>query len=115
MGENKRRPLFPVIMIAVGLVILIGVVAGIFLLSNPQDPPVASNQEPGIPFPQVQRLDLATAKKAYDDGTAVFVDVRGQQYYQNGHIPGAKSIPLNQLEDRLVELNQDDWIILYCT
>lgn len=100
---------------AVGLVILIGALVSIFLVSNQRDQPVASNPDPGIPFPQIQRVDLSTAKSALDEGTAVFVDVRGQSFYQDGHIPGALSIPLNQLEERLVELNQDDWIILYCT
>jgi hypothetical protein len=115
LGEKKRRPIFPIILMAIGLVILIGALASIFLSSNPQGQPVASNPDAGIPFPEIQRLDLATAKGAYDEGTAVFVDVRDQLYYQDGHIPGALSIPLNQVEDRLDELNKDDWIILYCT
>lgn len=115
MGENKKRPLFPIILIAVGLVILIGALASIFLGFDPGSEPAVSNPNPGIPSPQIQRVDLPTAKDAFDKGTAVFVDVRGQSFYQDGHIPGSLSIPLNQLEDRLVELSQDDWIILYCT
>ena len=115
MGENKRRPILPIILIAVGLLFLIGAVASIFLLSNPDDQPSVSNPEQGVPFPQIQRVDLATAKNAFDDGAAVFVDVRGEAYYMNGHIPGAISIPLDQIEDRLAVLNQNDWIILYCT
>jgi hypothetical protein len=115
LGENKRRPIFPIILIVVGLVILIGALAGVFLLSGGDDQPVANNPDPGVPFPQVQRVDLSTTKEAFDNGTAVFVDVRGEEYFQNGHIPGALSVPLNQLEDRLDELGQDEWIILYCT
>ena len=111
----EKRPIIPIVLMAVGLVLLIGALASIYLVSNPGDQPVASNQDLGIPFPQIQRVDLSTAKTALDQETAVFVDVRGQSFYQDGHIPGALSIPLNQLEERLVELNQDDWIILYCT
>jgi flagellar basal body-associated protein FliL len=115
LGEKKRRPLIPIILIAVGLVILIGAVASIFLLSGSDDQQMTSNPDSGVPNPQIQRVDLTSAKGAFDDGTAVFVDVRGQVYYQDGHIPGAISIPLDQLEERLDELNKDDWILLYCT
>ena len=111
----KKSPIFPIVLMAVGLVILIGALASIFLVTDPGGQPEAGNPDPGIPFPQIERVDLSTAKSALDEGTAVFVDVRGQSFYQDGHIPGALSIPLNQLEERLVELNQDDWIILYCT
>lgn len=115
MGETNKRPIIPIILIIVGLVILIGALASIFLVADPGEQSVASKPDPGYPFPQIQRVDLSTAKDAFDGGTAVFVDVRGVSFYQDGHIPGALSIPLNQLEDRLGELNQDDWIILYCT
>ena len=93
----------------------IGAGASIFLLPDADDQPVVSNPNPGVPLPQIQRVDLSTAKSAFDEGRAVFVDVRSQAFYQDSHIPGALSIPLNQLEDRIGELNQDDWIILYCT
>jgi len=99
----------------VGLVILVGAIAGVFLLTGSDDQSVADNPDPGVPYPQIQRVDLSTTKEAFDSGTAVFVDVRGEAYFQEGHIPGALSIPLNELEARLVELGQDDWIILYCT
>ena len=115
MGQNKKRPIIPIILMTIGLMILIGALASIFLVSNQGDQFAASNPDPEIPFPQIQRVDLSTAKSALDGGTAVFVDVRGQSYYQDGHIPGAVSIPLNQLEERQGELNQEDWIILYCT
>lgn len=115
MGEKKRRPIYPIILMVVGLVILIGALAGVYLLPGSDDQTIAGNPDPGVPFPQIQRVDLATTKEAFDKGTAVFVDVRGVTYFQEGHIPGALSIPLNELESRLDELGQDDWIILYCT
>lgn len=115
MGENKRRRIFPIVLMAVGLIIIIGALASIFYRSDPESQPESRNPDTSIPYPEITRVDLSTAKGAYDDGTAVFVDVRDQSYYQDAHIPGARSIPLLQLEDRLDELNQDDWIILYCT
>ena len=115
MGINKKRPIFPLILIAVGLLILVGAVAGLILISGSYDPPQVSNPDQEIPFPKVTRVSISTAKGAFDNGAAVFVDVRDQVYYEDGHIPGARSMPLNQFESRLGELNQDDWIILYCT
>jgi ArsR family transcriptional regulator len=63
----------------------------------------------------VPRVTLAEAKAALDDGTAIFVDVRGDDVYALSHIPGAVSIPLNDLETRLDELDPEQWIITYCT
>jgi len=68
-----------------------------------------------IPFPQIERVDVASAKSALDSGQAVVVDVRDKVYYDDGHITGSISIPLSEIESRLGELNQSDWIILYCT
>jgi 3-mercaptopyruvate sulfurtransferase SseA len=115
LSTNNKRPIYPIILIAAGLLILVGAVAGLVLLSGTDDPPQVSNPDQEIPFPKVARVSLTTAKGAFDDGAAVFVDVRDQAYYENGHIPGARSIPLNQIETRLSELDPGDWIILYCT
>jgi rhodanese-related sulfurtransferase len=44
------------------------------------------------------------------------IDVRGKECcYDHGHIPGAKSMPLNELETRAPkELNKLEPIIVYC-
>ncbi|MDQ0162152.1 sulfurtransferase TusA family protein [Bacillus alveayuensis] len=44
----------------------------------------------------------------------VIVDVRESAEYAFGHIPGAKSIPLGELEERMGELNQSDVIYVVC-
>ena len=54
-----------------------------------------------IPYPDVPRVSLADAKAAYDQGTAVFLDVRGTSDYETEHITGAISIPEMQIESRL--------------
>jgi rhodanese-related sulfurtransferase len=58
---------------------------------------------------------VGDAKAAFDLEQAVFVDVRERAFYNESHIPGALSIPLNEIEARLGELNSSDWIITYCT
>ncbi|MEF8787601.1 MAG: rhodanese-like domain-containing protein, partial [Planctomycetota bacterium] len=48
------------------------------------------------------------------DGEVTVIDVRPQEEYTAGHIPGAISIPLEKLEDRLAELPRDRRIVAYC-
>jgi sulfur-carrier protein adenylyltransferase/sulfurtransferase len=47
------------------------------------------------------------------DGQVVFLDVRQPKEYVQGHLPGAKLIPLGELENRLEELEKDKPIIIY--
>jgi rhodanese-related sulfurtransferase/DNA-binding HxlR family transcriptional regulator len=47
-------------------------------------------------------------------GDVVLVDVRPEPEYEAGHIEGAKSIPLEELERRLAELPPDSEIVAYC-
>jgi rhodanese-related sulfurtransferase len=47
-------------------------------------------------------------------GEAVLVDVRPAEEYAAGHIDGARSIPITELERRLVELPEDREVIAYC-
>jgi 3-mercaptopyruvate sulfurtransferase SseA len=47
-------------------------------------------------------------------GDAVLVDVRPAQEYEAGHISGARSIPIDELERRLAELPEHHEVIAYC-
>jgi rhodanese-related sulfurtransferase len=47
-------------------------------------------------------------------GDVVLVDVRPREEFDAGHIEGARSIPLEELEDRLAELPGDREIVAYC-
>lgn len=49
-----------------------------------------------------------------DDGDLTVLDVRPTTEYRAGHIPGARSIPLDELTDRLNELPRDTEIVAYC-
>ena len=48
------------------------------------------------------------------DGRTVVVDVRPVQEYQAGHIAGAVSIPVGEIEKRLKELPARKEIVAYC-
>ena len=47
-------------------------------------------------------------------GDVVLVDVRPEPEYEAGHIEGARSIPLEELERRLAELPADAEVVAYC-
>src|SRR5947208_445384 len=48
------------------------------------------------------------------NGDVVLVDVRPTEEFEAGHIQGARSIPLDELEDRLAELPADREVVAYC-
>ncbi|GFG72773.1 ArsR/SmtB family transcription factor [Mycobacterium botniense] len=48
------------------------------------------------------------------EGTTVVLDVRPPEEYRAGHIPGALSIPVEELNDRINELPVDVGIVVYC-
>ncbi len=55
---------------------------------------------------QLQQLAKTTA--------VTVLDVRAREEYAAGHVPGAVSIPLDELADRLAELPDDGQIVAYC-
>ncbi len=44
----------------------------------------------------------------------VILDVRTISEYNDGHIEGASNIPVDDLENRLDELDKEDKILVYC-
>jgi 3-mercaptopyruvate sulfurtransferase SseA len=110
MAENRRN-LFPVIIIVGGLLLFL---AGFALVLANRPPAQVATPTPATAS-QVQRVSLADAKAALDDGRATFLDVRDSSSYAAGHIPGAVLIPISELPNRMNELDPKAWIIPYCT
>lgn len=52
--------------------------------------------------------------QAATEGKALVLDVRPAEEYAAGHVPGAVSIPLEQLADRLAEIPADTEVVAYC-
>jgi rhodanese-related sulfurtransferase len=48
------------------------------------------------------------------DGSAMVLDVRPEDEFALGHLPGAVNIPLADLDRRLAELSPDQEIVAYC-
>jgi rhodanese-related sulfurtransferase len=61
------------------------------------------------------RIAFAEFKKLYDDNKAVVIDVRSAEEFEGGHIPGSRSVPLDQVEARVDELKKlNRPIVVYC-
>jgi rhodanese-related sulfurtransferase len=62
----------------------------------------------------VETIGPEELRKRLADGEAVLVDVRPPEEFAAGHIEGARSIPLDELEQRINELPLDREVIAYC-
>lgn len=62
----------------------------------------------------VETIDRDTLLERLARSDVVLVDVRPQVEYEAGHIDGARSIPLPELERRLAELPEEAEVIAYC-
>ena len=108
-GRRQQVPLF---LIGAGVLLVLGVLLWQVLANAPTQP---ATQQSDIPYPEIGRVSLADSKAALDQQSAIFLDVRDPVSFDTGHIPGAINIPLDQLENRLGELDASRWIITYCT
>ena len=61
-----------------------------------------------------RRISIDETQAAIAAGTALVVDVRDENSYKTSHIKGAKSVPLQQFDQRIGELPKDKLIITYC-
>lgn len=62
-------------------------------------------------FEPVSRTELAKRMRA---GTVTVLDVRPEDEYALGHLPGALNVTLRQLEGRIGELDSGRDIVAYC-
>jgi rhodanese-related sulfurtransferase len=63
---------------------------------------------------EVELIGRTELRKRLERGDVVLVDVRPSEEYAAGHIDGARSVPLEELEQRLTELPNDVEIVAYC-
>lgn len=62
----------------------------------------------------VVEIDRETLMSRMKTGDAIVIDVRPVEEYEAGHLDGAVSIPLKELESRLDELPRTSEIVAYC-
>ena len=68
---------------------------------------------PDLGFDAISRDEM---HRRFGDGSLVVVDVLPREAYQNGHIPGAISLPLAEVSSRASEVIPDRQadIAVYC-
>ena len=93
----------------------------LFTACNSVDSKVASQAQPkpantATPYPDgVRRVTIEELEALTKEGKAVVVDVRSEDSYNAGHIPGARLIPLDDIGTRYKELPREKLIITYCS
>lgn len=64
-------------------------------------------------------IDLAMAKRLFDQKAAVFVDARPSWPYQLGHVSGALNVPPSGIpaafDAELADLSRDNVLVVYCS
>ena len=114
--QNGRfRPAIVILLLAISFAAF----ALPFRIGTPPAPPEDRSRvdgpRPTLPYPEAARLDLAAAHARFAAKAAVFVDVRERAEYEGGHIPGAISMPVAEVEARQQELAGAKEILTYCT
>lgn len=63
---------------------------------------------------QLEAITRDELRRRLDRGEVTVIDVRPRPEYDAGHIPGARSVPLDELDAALDELDSDRAIVAYC-
>jgi rhodanese-related sulfurtransferase len=63
---------------------------------------------------RMEPVDRAALLRRVREGSVTVLDVRPEEEFLAGHLPGAISIPLKDLVRRLSELHRDQEIVAYC-
>jgi molybdopterin/thiamine biosynthesis adenylyltransferase/rhodanese-related sulfurtransferase len=66
---------------------------------------------------EIDEIDASSARDLVDAGAAIVIDVREQDEWDEGHIPGAVHIPRGYLESRIERTAPDPsrQVLLYCS
>jgi hypothetical protein len=100
----------PVVLLLISALVVIGI--GILIINA-----IVTHNSPKIVKSQddVPRVSVEDAYRAVVEGEAVLVDTRSLESYQQGHAASAISLPVDDVEVRLGELDPARWYITYCT
>jgi hypothetical protein len=120
MSKQNRRnsgSTIPLILFASGIVLILA--AAIWTFQQGASPAGSGAQvlpttNPAmIPLPGIARVSVEEARAAYEQGEAVFLDVRNQESYAESHVPGAILMAESEVGQRLGELDPEKWVITY--
>ena len=113
----KRSLLQSIVIIIISGALGIGVNAfraeGIPLMERWQEKVLNEQLTGGLPA-----VSLKQVKEAYRSGNALFVDARDREFFEQGHIPGAVSLPVRDFDSVFPKLKEKlltaPRVITYC-
>lgn len=62
----------------------------------------------------IEGVSLSELKKRMEKGEVMLLDVRPKEEYEEAHIPGAVSLPIEELRERLASFPADCDVVAYC-
>ena len=98
--------------------VLIFLAAAMLSSCNATDSTATSKPEstPETIYPDgARRITTAELETLIKEGKAYVVDVRNQDSYDMGHIPGSRLIPAGEILNHVNELPRDKTIVTYCS
>ena len=63
---------------------------------------------------ELDAMDADELMAQMESGGVTLLDVRPEQEYSAGHLPGALNIPVEELQERLRELPEGQTVVAYC-
>lgn len=63
---------------------------------------------------EFENISVEELRERLQNGEIILLDVRPEVEYENGHLPGALSLPLAEIEQKLASLPDDKTIVAYC-
>lgn len=63
---------------------------------------------------EFENVSVEELRARLQNGEIILLDVRPEVEYESGHLPGALSLPLEEIEQKLASLPDDKTIVAYC-
>ena len=63
---------------------------------------------------ELEPVSAAELQRRLENDQVLLVDIRPKEEYEGGHIPGAISVPPDEIDERLAKLPRDQEIVAYC-
>lgn len=83
-------------------------------VSTRRHPAASAALAADVPDDVTELMNRSELVAAVESGRVTVVDVRPAAEYAHGHLPGAVSLPLDVLLERLDELPRDQEVVAYC-
>lgn len=94
-----RKPVWPILLMLAGGLLIVGAIGWTVYTAAQPAPTPTSQPAVGVEdnYPDVPRVSVSDAAAAYENGSAVFLDVRDAASYASSHVEGALNIPVAEI------------------